>query len=374
MELKSLYYVVNARMPTEKAHGLQVAKMCAAFAEQGVRVILILPRQKQDDSLYEAYRIPKTFEAEYIRALQLPLWIPYAFGANAFFFACAAAKRLRTERDAAVYTRGESILVLARLLPRSLPLIWETHIRPAHAARYRAAAQRASLLVSVTKHYAEEIPGLWDVSPERVCYASDAVTLEDFSRTESKTESRARLGLPLTARIALYIGRLDGWKGIDVLAKAAPLIPNTTVAMIGGEPAQIRELSQDYPEVRFLGYRPYTELPDNQAAADALVLTGNPDSEIARHYTSPLKLFTYMASGVPIVAFDLPAYRDILSDTDAFFCDPEPQALADMISYALEYPEEAQARSARALELVQEFSWNARARRILDRIRSAVPT
>jgi hypothetical protein len=45
MNKSTLYFVVNARMPTEKAHGVQIAKMCEAFIEDGVDLVLVLPRR-----------------------------------------------------------------------------------------------------------------------------------------------------------------------------------------------------------------------------------------------------------------------------------------------------------------------------------------
>ena len=39
-------YLANIRIPTEKAHGIQIMKMCQAFANQGVRVELVVPKRK----------------------------------------------------------------------------------------------------------------------------------------------------------------------------------------------------------------------------------------------------------------------------------------------------------------------------------------
>ena len=44
--MKKIYYIANARMPTEKAHGIQLAKMCEAFVEQGIDLELVVPRRR----------------------------------------------------------------------------------------------------------------------------------------------------------------------------------------------------------------------------------------------------------------------------------------------------------------------------------------
>lgn len=105
------------------------------------------------------------------------------------------------------------------------------------------------------------------------------------------------------------------------------------------------------------------ELPANQAAADVLVLPNTGTDETSVRFTSPLKLFTYMASGRPIVASDLPSIREVLDEQSAYLVTPDDaQALARGITRALS---DTGGRSARAFQLVQRYSWDERARGIL---------
>ncbi len=369
--MQRMYYVVNARMPTDKAHGLQIAKMCAAFAGVGVPVTLLLPRRAtvEKEDLFTAYAVPQTFSVEYLPSIALPLSIPGAFALQTITFALSARWRLWREKGRAiVYTRGEMLLFLAPLLPKRFALVWEAHIKPKNLARYRAAVARCAAVVAVTKFFVSEIPTLWRIKPTQVCYAPDGVELRDFASPEPKEVARTRLGLPLTRPVALYIGRIDGWKGVDILYDAATQLPEVCAAVIGGEPAQVAVATQAHPQVHFVGYRPYRELSDNQAAADILVLTGDPQSAIAQRYTSPLKLFTYMASGVPIVAADLPCFRDVLSEQNAFLCEATPDAYAAAIRHVLAHPADAAVRAANALQEVQQYSWDIRAEHIISHI------
>ena len=41
---KEIYYITEVRLPTEKAHGYQVMKMCEVFSEQGCKVSLVVPK------------------------------------------------------------------------------------------------------------------------------------------------------------------------------------------------------------------------------------------------------------------------------------------------------------------------------------------
>lgn len=361
-----LYYIANARMQTEMAHGIQIAKMCEAFAALGNEVTLVLPNLGEHPDFFTAYGVKENFRIRYLLVLNLPLRLPGAFALLVMSFAIAVRVwLLRQKGEAVLYTRGETSLFMEPFLPHRYKLVWETHIKPRHPMRYKRVARRARALIAVTKYYKDEIPILWGTNPAKVLYTPDAVDVDDFLHPEPTAVARKRLGLPLDKKIALYAGRIDSWKGVDLLLEASELLPeNVQIVIIGGTEDQIAQLHLRYPRVQFLGYRPYAELPNNQSAADVLVLTGDPSSLIARLYTSPLKLFTYMASGIPIITVDLPSFRDVLSEREAFFFEPNAAALAEALMFAVTHPEDAAGRASAARKKVQAFSWTARARTI----------
>lgn len=351
-------------MSHEQAHCIQIAKMCEAFAACGNDVTLVLPNLEALTDLFAAYGVKKNFSIRYLPVINLPLRFPGVFALLILSFAIATRVwLLRQKNKAVIYTRGEISLFIEPFLPRRFALVWETHIKPRHPMRYRGVARRARALIAVTKYYAQDIPALWSINPANVLYAPDATDVDNFSRPEPTVIARKRLGLPLDKKIALYVGRIDSWKGVDILLEASKLVPeDMQIAIIGNTEDQATRLRPRYPRVQFLGYRPYTELPNNQIAADVLVLTGDSSSAVARLYTSPLKLFTYMASGVPIVAADLPSFHDVLSEQEAFFFEPNAAALAEALMFAVTHPEDAADRADRARQKVQAFSWTKRAR------------
>ncbi len=200
-----------------------------------------------------------------------------------------------------------------------------------------------------------------------LCVAPDGVDLEPFQHPESAYQARQRLGLPQDKKIVLYVGRLDGWKGADTLLEASKKLPSDIlVAIIGGEREQVARYKRCILRRGFLVIIRIAKLPNNQAAADALVLPNTARDTTSARFTSPLKLFTYMASGKPIVASDLPSLREVISDETAFFVEPDnADALAEGIKEVIDHKEESARRAERARRDVEQYTWEARAKNIL---------
>jgi glycosyltransferase involved in cell wall biosynthesis len=68
---------------------------------------------------------------------------------------------------------------------------------------------------------------------------------------------------------------------------------------------------------------------------------------------TPFKIYTYLASGKPLVATRIPTHTQLLDDGNAFLAEPSPQGLAAGIRSALEEPEQARARAERGYALVE---------------------
>lgn len=354
-------YIANIRLPTEKAHGVQIMHMCEAFAGLGHTVELVVPDRKTaiKEDPFSYYDLKTRFAIT-----KLPVWDTVGYGRlgfllESYLFSRSARRYLRGTSFDMLFGRDE--LILSRI-PHVYT--WESHTGAWNSAA-QTVARNAKKIVVISQglkdfYIGKGIPG------GKIIVAHDGIDLEQFAHPQSKDDARKRLGLPLDKKIAMYIGRLDGWKGTDTLLEASKLLPgDTIVAIIGGEPQQVALLSAQYPGVRFLGYRPYKELSDNQAAADVLVLPNTGKDVISARYTSPLKLFAYMASGRPIVASDLPSIREVVDEKSAVLVPPDDaQALAHGIQSAFTRTDLAEnARSA-----IGSYSWSGRATLILGSV------
>lgn len=361
-------YIANIRMPTEKAHGVQIMKTCEALVRLGHDVELVIPNRKTHitDDPFSYYGIKTQFPIQRLPVWDTAMYGRFGFLLQSFTFAISVRRYLRRNRCDIIYSRDEHILMFM-----SGHYVWESHTGSWNGPA-RIVARRAKHLAVISgglKVFYEKK----GIPADHITVAHDGIDLEEFANPQSKEMSRSRLGLPHDKKIALYIGRLDGWKGTDTLLATAAYLPNDfVVAIIGGEPAQVKELSARYPAIRFLGFHPYSKLADNMSAADVLVLPNTGKDVISVSYTSPLKLFAYMTSGKPIVASDLPSIREILDERSAFLVPPDnTEALAQGIRDAVV---EGNVRAIEAARVVEQYSWTHRAERVGAALRTAIST
>ncbi|OGC95685.1 hypothetical protein A2590_00030 [Candidatus Adlerbacteria bacterium RIFOXYD1_FULL_48_8] len=207
---------------------------------------------------------------------------------------------------------------------------------------------------------------------EKILVASDAVDVSEFSGTKDVVGLKAELGIPEDKHVIVYTGSIDEpWKGVGVLYEASKLLDDSyQIVVVGGKEHYVEYFKKEYPErANFLmvGQKPHESIPSYIALADVVVLPNSGKQAISAISTSPMKLFEYMASGVPIVASDLPSIREVLNPDNAFLVEADnPQALAEGIESVMKQREVASARAAQAQRDVQAYTWDNRARSILS--------
>lgn len=222
-------------------------------------------------------------------------------------------------------------------------------------------------IVAITKHLSEDILRLANV--KHVFYAPDGVDLESFGKKMDKESARRTLGIDPTIKIVLYTGHLYTWKGVYVLGEAAKLLsPEIRFVFVGGtdhDKTAFEKEFVDVPNIEMLGQKPHKDMPMYLQAADVLVLPNSGKETISKLYTSPLKMFEYMASGKPIVASDLPSIREVLGPHNSVLFTPDdPKSLASALERVFEDPQYSAKLAEQSLKDVRTYSWNERARQI----------
>lgn len=365
-----LFYIANIRLPTEKAHGIQIMEMCAAFSDQGIDVELIVPHRKNTILVdpFEYHDTRRVFSIHTLPSIDFVRLGRIGYWATLVVFVVSAVGYLLFKKDAIFYSRDELFVLIFRYLGKNV--IWEGHTGQKNLIARLAVHSRVPTVV-ITEGLRELYLSL-GAHTANIFVAPDGADLGRFNIDMSQETARKELGLPLDKKIALYKGHLYEWKGAHTLARAAQhLRPHGVICVfIGGTDADVASFRNEFgheKNVLILGNKPRQETPIYQKAADLLVIPNSAKDDVSKLYTSPMKLFGYMASGVPIIASDLPSLREIIDERLAYFFMPDdPKSLADTIVSALKDYPEAKKKGAAALLLAENYSWQKRAQNILD--------
>ena len=137
--------------------------------------------------------------------------------------------------------------------------------------------------------------------------APNGFELEAFEGECDISSLRARLGLPLDRKIVCYCGNTYRGRGIEILVRAAVQMPEVEFLIVGGrerDNALWREMARQsgVANFRMEGFVRQREVSAYLLASDVLVMPYSSgvtirDGTEAGEFTSPLKLFEYMAAG-----------------------------------------------------------------------------
>jgi len=153
----------------------------------------------------------------------------------------------------------------------------------------------------------------------------------------SAADVRSRWGIPADAPLVLYTGTFEPYQGLDMLLEAMALVARqrgeVRLLVVGGRDEQVAAARQKAEALHapavFTGYQPARDIPAYLAACDVLA------SPRIKGTNTPLKIYSYLRSGKPIVATNLLTHTQVLDDEVAVLVAPEPGAFAAAIGRLL---------------------------------------
>ena len=226
------------------------------------------------------------------------------------------------------------------------PILWAAEALERHALSSATAA--VTVCASLTRSVQARAPRV-------PVFQIEDPPLADRSRPappERVEALRQELRLP-DRPVVLYSGNFEPYQGVPLLLEAMAQVGGAQLLLMGGEPAEIAALRQQTAilgsgdRCTFAGKRPPAELPVFLALASVLV------SPRVQGENTPFKVYTYLASGRPLVATRIASHTQVLDDASAFLVDADPGSLAAGIRRALNDPREATARTERGYALAQ---------------------
>jgi len=379
-----ILYLADIRFPLERANGIQTFETCRALAARGHDVTLFV----RPDTTHPPRDPWAFYGAAPLDRLQIvTTWsLPGATRRGGYL--AAACRRVMTSKADVVFTRDLGAAAMALRLPRSmrpavvyeahgyapavsaeLPRLLGTATMPSPAKLRRLAAREARVwrlaegYVTLTKAHRAELT-------ERFGPRDNAAVVADGTRLQTpRTFTRAPDGAPQVG----YAGHLYPWKGVDVLIEALALLPAVHGLIVGGHPgerdrsrlealARVRGVAD---RLEFTGWLPPADVAAAIGRCQILALP-NVRSTISERYTSPLKLFEYLAAGRAVIASDLPALREVLTDdVNAVLVEPgQPRSLAGAIDALLSDRARLDRLSRAAFDAAAGYTWDARAERL----------
>jgi len=169
---------------------------------------------------------------------------------------------------------------------------------------------------------------------------------------------RREAGLAEDAEIILYVGNLEKYQGIDLLIEGFERIykqySKAHLLIIGGIETHITAYRQKIhslgipPErAQLLGPRPVAFLSDY--LRQATILT----SPRTLGNNTPMKVYSYLHSGIPLLATKLPTHTQVLTDTVAQLAEPNPNAFGQALSELLESQSRREELQENAMRLAE---------------------
>ena len=371
MRLSCLY---NEILPKSAAHDAYLFRNCASLREQGVDVELVCGRGSWPLArLEQHYQWPRSGLA----LTTLPILRRNVIGLswNAVFHWSCQRHLARAAPDwAALSVLKQGVFHLRRRIPgvrylyEAHELAWYPGLALDARRSRRLAAERDMLaradLVTVTT---EALRAILLAPPYRLRTPVRVIPLGVSQATLPASPAGPRLR-------AVYVGQLYAGQGVERLLEALAHARDVELTVIGGKAAEIAELARQAARlgvanrVRFLGFRPPSELDDLVREADAFVAPFEPVGRMP--YVAHTKLLEYAAWGRPVVAPDLPVVREHFPDGAGLvaFRPGDASALAAALR-RLQSTRADLANAQRAMAQHAPLTWQARAARLAAALR-----
>jgi glycosyltransferase involved in cell wall biosynthesis len=355
--------------------------MCSSFTKYFDEVELWTgkshntPEMKNINDIFEYYKVRKTFlikkffqfDSIILRSISEFLWANlkgFIFSVNV----CLHLIKYRKNPEVCIYTRIWHVLYVF-LFFKKIGLINNKIFYEGH--KFSKFIVKILLKVDGVIAINQYLNSLYKEQGMRcVLTAHDGVNLHEYENigkykfTPTKDEF-----------LILYTGSLSSWKGVKTLVDCVKHLPSCfKLVFIGGSDPYLNEFksyvkkSLNSNRIKIIPHIPKIELLEYIEYADILVLPNSGKDKMSL-FTSPIKLFEYMASQRPIVASNLSSITEILSNNNSFLFEPDnPIDLADKIQKVVYCDCEKVVNQA--YEDVKSYTWEKRAYNIKEFIQS----
>lgn len=376
-------YVSPSSIPSSSANSVHVVMQCAALICQGVHLSLFANRTLEDKENLDE-KISNSYGVDLSKASLVTFHTRLDKFLNLRIAMYALFKLFLGKMPEKVISRNLYYSFFHAIVLRK-PLVFETH---QIEYGFRKGMQKSIMTRSwvktivISKKLGEILAEEHGVCPFKTIVLPDAAPdgLEPaaiLNRTE-KLFHETNIPRANWNSVCGYFGQLYEGRGIEVIEAMAAKRPDILFLVYGGEPKDVsrcREKNSELPNMFFGGHISHPEAQKLMRCVDCLLMPYQISVSIGvkghdtGRWMSPMKMFEYMAAGVPIISSDLPVLREILiNEKNALLVSPSDstkwcEALDRLINNA----ELSNSIGKQAhLDYLEKYTWGARARAIIS--------
>jgi len=365
--VKIAYVTSNTEIPSSSADGVAVLNTCSELIGLKNDIILHLPGHRPDINVSDFYGVNNFVPINWHNSFALKFL--YKIGYS--LYSRGVIKKLNVD----ILHHRRAIHGLHGFSNPSIKYcIWECHnigrdLERKEMLKYLECLRSSSNygIIVTTKQSKKKFMDL-SVPPNKILVARNGVHLDRFKGVMAKNLLYKKYGLEKGKKCIGYSGSLKSDRGLSILISLADKLSDYNIVVAGGNKEQLRQARSIAPSnVKYIGYLNNRDLPSFLSAMDVLVTPYSIKYKDNR-YASPMKLFDYMASRVPIVSSDVPFVREVLPTEEfcGFYPPDSSTDLFDKLILFLNSPSISESVADAAYSLVTNYTWQKRAQRIND--------
>lgn len=318
-----IYYISSSHFPSREANLVHVLSQVSAFDFSSFRLTLFLSTSlKSKAEVFES--VERDFDIDLSEVNLKLLYFPFARFRNIFlgFF---SAFHILLSKSGMIISRNLFASFFLSLI--GVKLIYECHSIETglrQMLQVHVCRRKNVKLVCISKGLKQDLSSIMKTQ-KQIIVLPDAAFDKCISHNakEQKVFNNYARGLFEYGNqpLVVYVGQLYEGRGIDIVLALSKIINEFNFLVVGGNEKEIEHYSKmNAKNIFFAGYLEHSKISYILKCADCLIMpyqetvsVGYKGSDTVR-WMSPMKMFEFMQSGVPIVASDLPVLREILRD------------------------------------------------------------
>ncbi len=368
-------YIGSPELFSKGASAIHIMKMCQAMRKLDIDIELIIPSNRKRAELFEYYGVEPNFRLTSFPYFKNSSVRNIVHGLLGSLY----TKLFRKNKYDLVVTRNIIYTYLSTTFLK-IPTVYDAHHPLVKGGSFLFNSFKDSkylIRFSTNSHGLADIYLNQGLPKEKLVIAHNGVELEKFQDAPSMKECREKLELPIDKKIVCYAGNIYEGRGIQKLIDVSLRLKDILFLVVGGLEEDVnryRRIAEEKGAHNFelVGFVPHKMVPHFLLASDILVMPYTSKMTIkggamAQEFTSPIKLFEYMAAVRPIVATSLLSVKEILEDgVNAVLVEPDSsETLYEGIKKVIEDDDLANKIALKAGSDIKNYTWEERAKKLL---------